>query len=439
MTSALRDVVRLLNVASCALRSASLISCEALKVARAAIQQSLTPAEISNEGPATSWERIGADCFGAPQSVSRWDDFSRQVYCVLGIPVDAIDMSGLLCTVECAAASGTPFVISTPNLNYLANSQRNAKFRETLFESELCPADGMPIIWIARLLHLPIKQRVAGSDMFEELSAPYSTRRLNLFLFGGTKGAAEAAARSLNESPGELHCVGFLYPGFGTIEELSQAHIIDEINASHADFLLVALGAEKGQLWLQHNRRKLQIPLRAHLGAVLNFAAKKCRRAPFIARKLGLEWLWRIKQEPYLWPRYWNDGITLLGLLLTRGLPLAIWTRWEQLTARGQRKLVVHLTEDAESVTLNLSGAAIEGNIDEAIACFRHAAAAKKTICVSFSHTCMIDARFLGLLLMLRKQVKEQNSRLTLIGLSYRLRTAFRLNGLGFLLASEAQ
>jgi N-acetylglucosaminyldiphosphoundecaprenol N-acetyl-beta-D-mannosaminyltransferase len=79
------------------------------------------------------------------------DDFSRRVYCVLGVPVDEIDMAGLVARVHQAAARREPFFISTPNLNYLMLSQRDWAFRRSLLESDICPADGVGVLLICRL------------------------------------------------------------------------------------------------------------------------------------------------------------------------------------------------------------------------------------------------------------------------------------------------
>jgi len=105
-----------------------------------------------------------------------------------------------------------------------------------------------------------------------------------------------------------LRCVGAIEPGFGTVEQMSQDHIIEEVNASEADFLAVSLGAKKGQLWLHRNYHRLTIPVRSHLGAVINFQAGTVKRAPPRLRAWGLERLWRIKEEPHLWRRYAHDG-----------------------------------------------------------------------------------------------------------------------------------
>jgi N-acetylglucosaminyldiphosphoundecaprenol N-acetyl-beta-D-mannosaminyltransferase len=363
------------------------------------------------------------------------DHLSREVYCILGMPVDAIGMHAVLRRIESAAAGRTPFLISTPNLNFLVNSQWDRDFRESLILSDLCTADGMPIIWIAWLTGSPIKDRIAGSDIFDVLKAERSTAHpLKIFLFGGAEGVATAASRALNSQPSGLYCVGSLCPGFCSVEEMSRDDIIDNINSSGADFLVASLGAQKGQLWLQRNHHRLLIPVRAHLGASLNFQAGTVRRAPSIMRKFGLEWLWRIKEEPYLWRRYWNDGTVLLRLLFTRVLLLVFWTWWLRLKydRRGE-DLIITQADGHESVTVSLSGPANARHVDKAIPAFREAIAAKKRITFDFSNTRTIDARFLGLLLMLKKALKSTGATLVIVGLSPGLERIFRLNRLDFM------
>jgi N-acetylglucosaminyldiphosphoundecaprenol N-acetyl-beta-D-mannosaminyltransferase len=368
---------------------------------------------------------------------SGWDDLSRDVYCVLGIPVDAVDMPTALRVIEAAAAARAPFLISTPNINFLAASQEDAEFRESLLLSEMCLADGMPVVWIARLMGLPIRNRVAGSDIFQALRANDRSRQLTLVLFGGAKGVGEAAAKALNEKAGGLRCKASICPEFASVEQLSRAQLIDEINASDADFLIAALGSWKGQVWLLRNHHRLKIPIRAHLGATINFAAGRVRRAPRALRKTGFEWLWRIKEEPHLWPRYWNDGTVLIRLLITRAAPITLQTRWGQLSGRWRQDLVIECAQDRDITTVSLYGPANARNVGKAISIFRDVLASKTKIRINLSNTRLIDPRFLGLLLMLRKQARKQNLDLKIFGASSRLRSMFRLNGADFLLVSD--
>lgn len=366
-------------------------------------------------------------------------DLTRPVYCVLGMPIDAIDLATVVKRIEAAATNRSVFLISTPNLNFLVGSLSDPEFRESLLDSDLCSPDGAPIIWIARLLGLPIKERVAGSDLFDRLRAPGTrTRRLTVFLFGGAQGVAAAAARKLNAEPGGLNCVGTLDPGFCEVSEMSQDHVIDAVNSSGADFLSVSLGAKKGQLWLYRNHNRLTIPVRAHLGAAINFQAGIIKRAPPLIRAWGLEWLWRIKEEHYLWKRYLNDGLVLLRLLLTRILPLAAMAGWYQVRRIHQREgllIKIEKGHDTQTITICLNGVASERHVPKAVAYFQEALTGNQDISIDLSNTRLIDARFLGLLLMLRKELRSRGARLIFTGVSGTIERTFRLSEAGFLLS----
>jgi N-acetylglucosaminyldiphosphoundecaprenol N-acetyl-beta-D-mannosaminyltransferase len=373
-----------------------------------------------------------------PDAASQ-SDLSRSVYCVLGMPIDSINMATIVQRIEAAAANRMVQLISTPNLNFLVSSLSDAEFRESVLDSDLCPPDGAPIIWIARLLGLPINERVAGSDLLDRLKVRgVGTRRLSIFLFGGAKGVAAAAARRLNAEQGGLHCVGTMDPGFCEVSEMSHDHMIDVVNASGADFLVVSLGAKKGQQWLQRNHSRLAIPIRAHLGAALNFQAGIIKRAPPAIRAWGMEWLWRIKEERYLWKRYRDDGLVLLRLMLTRVLPLAVMTRWHRLQRKHRYEdLQIERHNHGRSIVISLSGIASEAHVHKAVCCFQEALAARQDITIDLSKTHLIDARFLGLLLMLRKELRNRGSRLAFDGASRRIERLFRFNELGFLLSPD--
>jgi len=372
-------------------------------------------------------------------------DFSvqlrREVYGFFGIPIDAVDMPAVLRRIEDAISGSNPFLISTVNLNFL-NMARNAdgEFRDSLLISDLCTADGMPIVWLARLLGVPIKQRIAGSDIFERLkSEKFRDARLKVFFFGGDEGVAATACKRINTEAAEMTCVGSLYPGFGTLDEMSTSGTVETINNSGANFLAVALGARKGQLWLRRNQDRLRVPVRAHLGATLNFQAGTLKRAPGVMQRLGIEWLWRIKEEPELWRRYWNDGLALIQLVLTCVLPLLIMGFSDPSSLRDASELKVIQTDNHDSVTIALNGFATAETVAEVLPYFESAVAASKSILINFTDTRQIDARFLGLILMLNEYLKKQGQQLRFAGASSRLARIFRLNGFGFLLNPTAK
>jgi len=369
----------------------------------------------------------------ATDAIAVPDDLSRDVYCILGIPVDAIGMLAVLRRIREAASRRTRFLVSTPNLNFLVTSQSNRGFRESLILSDLCTADGMPIVWIARLIGIPIKSRTTGADILDALKAEISpAHSLKIFLFGGPEGAAEQAARTLNSRAGGLRCVGWSNPGFCSAEEMSRDDIIEQINASGADLLVASLSSQKGQSWLQRNHLRLKIPVRTHLGAVLNFQAGTIKRAPPIFQRFGFEWLWRVKEEPYLWRRYWNDGWVMLRLMLTRALPFALCTWLMRRSFERGEVLTVTQIHDSDMITLGLSGPADAEHVARAIPAFRTAVASEKQVVLDFSNVSAIDARFLGLLMMLGKQLEARGRVSTFAGVSPLLAKKFHLGGLDF-------
>ena len=368
------------------------------------------------------------------------DDLARSVYCVLGIPLDAIDMEDALRMIAAASETKIPLLLSTPNLNFIGNSLLDKSFRDSLLASDLCTADGMPVIWIARLLGLPIRTRVAGSDIFAELKAgTFLKRHFSVFFFGGAGNVAEIACRILNASSSSLTCAGCLNPGHDSVETMSTDTTVEAINASHADILCVSLGAAKGQAWLLQNHKRIKIPVRSHLGAVVNFQAGTAQRAPKAVRELGFEWLWRIKEEPHLWKRYWNDGLLLLRLLMGRVMPLALWARCHQFMRRGSSNgLGVALSLNDHSATLDLRGNAVTQEIALATAHFRKALDEARTlVIIDLSAVRYIDARFIGLIMMMRKCVRERGAELRIIGATRSLRRLFHLHAVSYLLATE--
>lgn len=283
-------------------------------------------------------------------------DFFRDVHCVLGLPFDALSEPRAVDRIRQAAASGERIFLSTPNLNFAMSCLNDASFRDSVVNSDLSTVDGAPILMVSRLLGIPLTDRVSGANLFERLLEP-SARQLGVYFFGGPLGAAEAARQRINADPKRgMRCVGHHTPGFGDLDSMSGPALTAAIDASGADFVVVALGAKKGQAWIERNWPTMRAPVISHLGAVVNFAAGTVRRSPVLLQRIGLEWLWRIKEEPTLWRRYWHDGVHLLQTLLTGVLPMrraaveANLVRPRDLRCGTEKRadsLVIHVRGDA--------------------------------------------------------------------------------------------
>jgi N-acetylglucosaminyldiphosphoundecaprenol N-acetyl-beta-D-mannosaminyltransferase len=364
------------------------------------------------------------------------NDFNRNTWCLLGLPFDAIDMQETVKIVRQSVVERSPCFISTPNLNFLIASQTDRDFRDSVINSDLSVADGMPLIWASRLLDVPLPERVAGSGLIEQLrkNDTGTEDKIGVFFFGGDAGVAEQACQEINREQGGLTGLGYHYPGFGSIEEMSQLPVIDKINEAGADFLIVSLGAKKGQAWIELNRNRLNTPVVSHLGAVVNFVTGNVKRAPIWMQKAGLEWLWRIFQEPRLWQRYLSDGVRFVLLFARRILPYAIWKTCNKDIRNVNRPVQVEVYRSDEITVISLQGVCLKHSISSLRETFRLEAERNNPIKLDLSAVPVVDGAFLGLCLMLVKHLRRKNLGLQFSGLNKRVRQIFRWNCVDYLL-----
>jgi N-acetylglucosaminyldiphosphoundecaprenol N-acetyl-beta-D-mannosaminyltransferase len=352
-------------------------------------------------------------------------DFDRDVYCLLGLPFDAVDVAEVVRRLRQAARERRACFLSTPNLNFLIGCRSDSQFRDSVVRSDLSIADGMPLVWIARLLGVPIRDRTAGSSVFEALRQD-AAERMSVFFFGGQDGVAETACRRLNEGSSGLVCAGYESPGFGSIDDMSSDATIARINSSGADFLVVSLGARKGQAWIVRNWARLSAPVVSHLGAVPNFIAGTVGRAPAWMQRAGLEWLWRIKEEPMLWRRYLGDGLALLALLATRVLPYAWYLHRCKADAAQLQAASAEPGEDGQLGVVRLRGAWTRSNLAALRDCFSKAVLAGKDLELDMAGVTYVDSAFVGLVMLLHGYQTQHGRRLLLGALPKPVEKVFR-------------
>lgn len=358
-------------------------------------------------------------------------DFRRDVYCVLGLPFDAAGPEAVLAQLRDAAETRTRCVLTTPNVNFIAAAMRNERFRDDVLKSDLCVPDGMPIVWLARLLRIPLRNRVSGSDLFDRLAQPGAHKPMRVFLFGGQGGVAGRARKRINAQVGGVYCVGYVEPTVGSVDRLSNPAIIERINAQRSDFLILSLGAEKAQAWIERNLASLQTPIVSHLGAVLKFAAGTIQRAPRWARSMGLEWVWRMKEEPHLWRRYFDDGRALLGLLLRRLLPQMLRAAWSR---PGREPPSVDIETRVDARILRLRGDWRAPDLAPLRDAFEQVAASRLRVGLDLSAVSYMDSAAVGLLLLLRGHCLRYGLTMQIIGVSDSLTRWFHFHCVEYLL-----
>ena len=357
---------------------------------------------------------------------------NRPCWSLLGLPFDQVEPNQAIDIIDQAIKTKRKCFLSTPNLNFIVQSKSDESFYESVIYSDLVVADGMPVIWTAKLLGIPLQSRVAGSSLFETLQNRRRDKPISVFFFGGQGDAAQQAAESLNRNSVGMIACGALNPGMGTVESMSDKAIIDQINAAEADFLVVALGAKKGQQWIMKNRDQLDVAVISHLGAVVNFVGDNVQRAPLRWQKMGLEWVWRILQEPLLWKRYLVDGLWFLRLMITRVFPLATYQKI--LRKHASKPLSIKLINDVpgSNVELVLSGSAtIENGRILKSSCRKilDQLEAAPSISINCCKLDYIDSSALGTLMLLKANIKRRGGEFGLFGTSPRINRLMRLHG----------
>jgi N-acetylglucosaminyldiphosphoundecaprenol N-acetyl-beta-D-mannosaminyltransferase len=317
-------------------------------------------------------------------------------------------------------------VLSTLNVNWMVLSFANPEFRNAILNSDIVTLDGRPLLWLAKLFGFPMKELVSGSTLMQELHRDKTAdRHLTIFLFGGEEGAARQAMENINRDPGGLRAVGALNPGFGTVfgtvEEMSSEAIITAINKTRPDILLVALGAEKGNRWIEFNRHRLNAGIISHLGATINFLAGTVQRAPNLFRKYGMEWFWRVLQEPKLFSRYLFDGLVMLRMLTVRLRLLRQYLSRQKHFSPEHADATADQQENDREMTLSF-GRNVHVTKDSPIrVLFSTCARSKRDITLDFQKTEFVDGAFMGLLLILLKHQQRSDCKLTFSNMHSRL------------------
>lgn len=207
------------------------------------------------------------------------------------------------------------FVV-TPNVDHIIQLERGGELVEAYKQADLVLTDGKPLIWISKWYGTPIKEKISGSDLFPKLCELAAKKQYSMFFLGAAEGVAAKAAENLKKKYQTLRIVGTYSPPKGFENDNDEiGKIIKMIKEAQPHILIVALGCPKQELFILHNREKLNVPLSLGLGASLDFEAGNVKRAPKWMANHGLEWVYRIFQDPKrLAKRYLVDDRKIIGL-----------------------------------------------------------------------------------------------------------------------------
>jgi N-acetylglucosaminyldiphosphoundecaprenol N-acetyl-beta-D-mannosaminyltransferase len=221
-----------------------------------------------------------------------------------GVPVDRVDFGETLEAIQALVESGLGGRVFTPNVDHVMLCQEHPGFLAAYREASLRLADGVPVVWAARALGRPVPEKISGSDLVWPLMERAAQRGWRVFLLGAGPGVAEAAAKRFGDELGVT--IAGVDGSFvkDPLDPLERGPILERIKRSRAELVLIAFGAPKQELFA-HAARHETGAVFVGVGASLDFVAGTARRAPKWMSRFGLEWLYRLVQEPRrLWRRY---------------------------------------------------------------------------------------------------------------------------------------
>lgn len=233
---------------------------------------------------------------------------------MMGCLIDNLSMEETLQKVDGFVQSGQPHQHVVVNVDKLVKASKDSQLREIINACALINVDGMPVVWASRLLRKPLKERVAGIDLFAALMQRAAEKGWRVFLLGAHEDVVRRVCDHYRKQWPGVNIVGYRN-GYWTADE--EAQVVAQVAASRPDLLFVAISSPKKEQFLGRYQGEMRIPFAMGVGGSFDVVAGKVRRAPPWMQRYGLEWFYRFLHEPVrLFRRYFIDGTIFLGLLL---------------------------------------------------------------------------------------------------------------------------
>ncbi|MDO4772181.1 MAG: WecB/TagA/CpsF family glycosyltransferase [Bacillota bacterium] len=231
---------------------------------------------------------------------------------LLGVGFDAVDMKEALSKVEALIREDRAALVVTPNPEMLVNASEVPELKVALNAADLVIADGIGVIYGAKMQGKPLHQRVTGIDLMTEILNSLSKSGGSYFLFGSKPGVAEQASKRIDRMFPGIRCAGYTD---GYFKPEQEAGIIETINAAKPDVLFVGLGSPKQEVWAHKHLGELHAPVCMCIGGAFDVYSGNVERAPSWVMKIGFEWLYRAIKEPVRFKRLLKIPIFLVKVI----------------------------------------------------------------------------------------------------------------------------
>ncbi len=346
----------------------------------------------------------------------------RKALILMGIPIDNLTMTETLEKVEefveIGRITGKHHQVATVNTDFLVKSLEDSNLRGLLQNADLCTPDGMPLVWGSKLLGVPLKERVAGSDMVPMIAKRAAAKGMSLYFMGAAPGVAEEAKAMLEAQYKGLQVVGTSCPFWKPGEQFDQA-ILDEIKLLNPDILLVALGNPKQELWIQTYGAEVGVPVQIGVGASLDFIVGRTKRAPKWMQQTGLEWAARLAQEPRrLWKRYAIDAVRFAPSLMRQWWMMRPAAQTEQ-SCNVEMRSIGHVS------IVNIKGDFTRFHSQKVRDVGERALRRRAHLTINLADVTNLDCNAIGTLMALRKMAEETGGELRVVGIQKPMRRVF--------------
>lgn len=232
---------------------------------------------------------------------------------MMGCFIDNLSMEETLNEIEGFISTGRPHQHVVVNVDKLVKARHDPELRSIINDCALINADGMPVVWASRLLGKPLKERVAGVDLFEALMKRSAQKGWRVFLLGAREEIVAGVKRLY-----EVKYPGLVIAGYrnGYWEPDQEASVVTEVLDARADILFVAISSPKKEQFLGRYQQQMRIPFAMGVGGTFDVAAGKVQRAPQWMQRSGLEWFYRFLQEPRrMYRRYFIEDMAFFGMV----------------------------------------------------------------------------------------------------------------------------
>lgn len=229
---------------------------------------------------------------------------------VLGVGVSAVNVDTATSEIMRWIAEREQHYVTVTGVHGVIESQGDAHFKRLLNASGLTVPDGMPLVWLSKWAgHGQAVSRVCGYDLVLSASRTLGEKNLSAFYYGGAPGVAAQLASVLESRCPGLRTAGVYCPPFRDLSQTEEEEVIAIINSSGARVVWVGLSTPKQERWMARSMSRLDMPVLVGVGAAFDFLTGRVKRAPQWIQILGMEWLYRLLQEPQrLWKRYLRNN-----------------------------------------------------------------------------------------------------------------------------------